>query len=148
VAVTITPLSAVDRDDWQRLWVGYLTFYGATLTDDVTEATFRRLVDGRELRGAIARDEDGHALGIVHWLSHPATWSIAPYTYLEDLFVAPESRGSGTGRALIEHVVAWARDAGHVKVYWLTKADNRAARTLYDRVATDTGFVHYQVATV
>ena len=116
-------------------------------TDDVTEATFRRLVDGRELRGAIARDGAGDAVGIVHWLSHPATWSIAPYTYLEDLFVAPDARGTGAGRALIDHVVAWAREAGHVKVYWLTKADNRTARALYDRVATDTGFVHYQVAT-
>jgi len=37
-----------------------------------------------------------------------------------------------------------AVDAGAAKVYWLTQQSNATARTLYDRVATDTGFVHYQ----
>ncbi|CAN5466899.1 hypothetical protein BH10ACT5_BH10ACT5_02210 [soil metagenome] len=57
----------------------------------------------------------------------------------------PDARGSGTGAALIEHVRAWAADTGCVKVYWLTQRGNHKARELYDRVATDTGFVHYEI---
>ena len=30
-------------------------------------------------------------------------------------------------------------------MYWLTQRDNDKARALYDRVATDTGFVHYEI---
>ena len=38
------------------------------------------------------------AIGLVHWLTHPSTWSAGPYCYLEDLFVHPDARGSGVGR--------------------------------------------------
>ena len=48
--------------------------------------------------------QDGRLVGIVHYLFHPVTWSIAPRCYLEDLFVSPDARGSGAGRALIEAV--------------------------------------------
>lgn len=38
-----------------------------------------------------------------------------------------------------------ATDAGAHKVYWLTQSGNATARRLYDSLATDTGFVHYQM---
>ncbi|WP_341957942.1 GNAT family N-acetyltransferase [Microbacterium sp. LWH13-1.2] len=145
----MTNITAVTRDDfeeWSALWDGYLRFYGAEIADDVTRRTFDRIVGDREIHGAIARDDAGHAIGIVHWLTHPATWSDADYCYLEDLFVAAESRGSGAGRALIAHVRDWAEVQGCAKVYWLTQEGNTTARTLYERVATHTGYTHYQVS--
>jgi hypothetical protein len=39
----------------------------------------------------------------------------------------------------------WAKAAGVAKVYWLTAESNKTAQQLYDRVATKTGFIHYQV---
>ncbi|WP_448233079.1 GNAT family N-acetyltransferase [Microbacterium lacticum] len=63
--------------------------------------------------------------------------------YLEDLFVAPDVRGVGS--ALIAQVRTAATDAGAHKVYWLTQSGNATARRLYDSLATDTGFVHYQM---
>ena len=60
--------------------------------------------------------------------------------------MSAEARGSGTGRALIATVTDWARGHDCAKVYWLTAETNATARALYDRVATSTGFVHYQVA--
>ena len=76
---------------------------------------------------------------------HPSTWSTSGYCYLEDLFVAPDVRGGGIGSALIAHVRDAAQAAGAQKVYWLTQAGNRTARRLYDSLATDTGFVHYEM---
>ncbi len=144
--IKIRPLAASDRDDWLPLWLGYLEFYESRLSDDQTALTFDRLVDpGYPIHGAIARDAAGSAVGLVHWLTHPATWSRGEYCYLEDLFVSPDARGSGAGRALIETVSAWARERGCAKVYWLTAETNATARALYDRVATHTGFVHYEV---
>ncbi len=142
---TLLPLTAADHDDWLALWSGYLEFYESELTTVQTELTFTRLVADVQLHGAIARDDAGRAIGIVHWLTHPATWSAGPYCYLEDLFVAPDARGAGTGAALIAHVRSWAGEHDCTKVYWLTKHGNRAARALYDRVAADTGFVHYSI---
>jgi GNAT superfamily N-acetyltransferase len=143
---TVTPLTPADHLAWRALWDGYLAFYETTLDEETTEATFARLVDpGSGLHAAVARDDGGAAVGLVHWLTHPATWTTASYCYLEDLFVAPEGRGAGAGRALVEHVRAWAEQNGSAKVYWLTAESNATARALYDRVATRSGMIHYQV---
>lgn len=143
---SIHPIRAGDFDEWSALWSGYLAFYGSEVPDDVTARTFGRLTEDDDLHGALARDEDGRAIGLVHWLTHAATWSGTDYCYLEDLFVSPEARGGGAGRALIAHVRDWASDHGSSKVYWLTQESNATARALYDRVATHTGYTHYQIA--
>ena len=141
----IRALTPADRDAWLPLWRGYLEFYEATLSDEQTQLTWNRLLDTQfPIWGALATTE-GRAVGLVHWLTHPATWSATPYCYLEDLFVAPDTRGTGAGRALIEHVAEWARAHGSGKVYWLTHETNTTARALYDRMATGTGFVHYEM---
>lgn len=143
---TLTPLTADDHDDWLSLWWRYLEFYEAELSTAQTELTFVRLIDPADaVHGVIARDGSGRAVGLVHWLTHPSTWSDGPYCYLEDLFVHPDARGSGIGAALIEHVRAWAAQSGCEKVYWLTQRGNDTARKLYDRVAHDTGFMHYEI---
>jgi len=144
---TIAPITAADHAEWRALWDGYLSFYEAELDDDTSAATFERLIDDASgIHGAIARDERGTPVGIVHWLTHPATWATTDYCYLEDLFVAPALRGGGVGRALIEHVRAWAQDHGSAKVYWLTAESNTTARGLYDRVASRSGMIHYQIS--
>ena len=98
-----------------------------------------------DIQGAIARDSDGNAIGFVHWLTHPSTWTQSDYCYLEDLFVAPESRGAGAGNALINHVREWAQEHGSAELYWLTAESNLTAQALYDRVAGRSGFVQYQI---
>ena len=143
---SIAPITHDDHVEWLALWNGYLTFYESALDDGTTAATFTRLIDASSgIHGAIARDENGKAMGIVHWLTHPATWTTTNYCYLEDLFVAPDVRGGGVGRALIEHVRTWAEQNGSAKVYWLTAESNTTARALYDRVASRTGMIHYQI---
>lgn len=142
---TISRPTPADRAEWNALWQAYITFYDSEVPTHVTDSTFARILADDELHGAIARDASGRAIGLVHWLTHAATWSTGVYCYLEDLFVDPEARGSGTGRALIEHVREWAAQHGADKVYWLTQSDNATARALYDRVAVSTGFVHYEI---
>jgi GNAT superfamily N-acetyltransferase len=144
--MTISPLTPDDREEWLALWAAYLDFYESELSAAQTELTFARLTDPDDtIHGVIARSESGEAIGLVHWLTHPSTWSQGPYCYLEDLFVDPGARGGGTGAALIAHVRAWAESAGCEKVYWLTQVGNARARQLYDRVAADTGFMHYEI---
>lgn len=142
----IRPVTAADHAEWLALWQAYIAFYEASVPDDVTAVTFDRITDPKgAVHGAIARDVSGRAVGFVHWLTHAATWSRAPYVYLEDLFVDRTDRGGGVGGALIAHVEAWAREHGAAKVYWLTHETNATARALYDRVAQHTGFVHYEI---
>jgi ribosomal protein S18 acetylase RimI-like enzyme len=142
----IRALAPSDEHSWRPLWDAYLTFYQTTLPDAVTADVFARLVAGDSLHGAIAIGDDGEAIGLVHWLFHPSTWSASNYCYLEDLYVSPAARSLGVGAALIGHVSAEARRAGASKVYWLTHESNTTAQALYDRVADRTGFIHFEQA--
>lgn len=144
--VTITPVTAADFDEWLPLWQAYLVFYDTELPEATTRATFERVCDPASVvHGAFARDAVGTPVGLVHWLTHPSTWSTADYCYLEDLYVSPTARRTGAGAALIKHVRAWAAERALEKVYWLTAESNTTARSLYDTIATRTGFSHYEI---
>ena len=137
-----------DRDAWGALFAGYLAFYKAELPLAVVEHTFRRIVDQRSaIYGLVAEDEEtGALLGLTHFIFHPSSWSPTGYCYLEDLFVAPEGRGKGVGRALIEAVEAAAREAEATRFYWVTQQDNATARRLYDALVPVSDFVQYRKA--
>jgi GNAT superfamily N-acetyltransferase len=144
MTLLIRELAAADRAAWAPLWAGYLEFYKATLSAAVTETTFRRLLDPAEPMFCLVADDGGALIGIVHCVLHRATWTDTDYCYLEDLFVAPQTRGTGAGRALIEAVYARADAHGWSRVYWLTHESNATARALYDRVAANAGFIQYR----
>jgi len=92
---------------------------------------------------ALVAEVDGKVLGLTHFLHHRSTTRIELTTYLQDLFTAPEARGQGVGRALIEAVYAAAINVGIKRVYWQTHSTNTAGRLLYDRVAKHYGFIVY-----
>lgn len=140
----IRPLVAADKSAWLPLWAGYLEFYNATLSPDVTETAFARLTGADEAMFGLAAEQDGRIAGIAHAIVHRSTWAIAPYVYLNDLFVAPDVRGGGVGRALIAAVYARADAMGAERVYWLTHESNALARKLYDTLAVNDGFLEYR----
>lgn len=143
-SVTIRPLRAQDEPDWRRLWTGYLEFYKTTVPEQVYQTTFARLLgdDPRDFTCLVA-EQDSRLVGLTHYLSHRHAWKVEEVIYLQDLYVDPDIRGTGAGRALIEAVYAVADAAGTPAVYWLTQDFNAQARQLYDRIAAVTPFVRY-----
>ena len=145
MTVQIRPLDPNDRAAWDQLWAGYLGFYESDLAPAVSHATFGRLLDPAEPMGAlVAAGPHGELLGLCHHVRHRSTWSSTTYCYLEDLFVAPEARGRGVARALIEATVEAGIEAGCTKLYWQTHQGNATARRLYDSVAAHDGFIVYE----
>jgi GNAT superfamily N-acetyltransferase len=133
-----------DRPAWDALWQGYLRFYRSRLEPEVTELTWTRLLDPAVPPHGLVAELDGQLVGFAHYLFHPSTWSAAAYCYLEDLFTAPDARGRGVGRALIEAVYAAADAAGASSVYWQTQEFNADGRALYDTLAQRTSFIVYR----
>lgn len=86
----------------------------------------------------------GRIEGLTHYLFHRHGQFIEDVCYLQDLYVSPDVRGHGLGRALIEGVYAAADSAGACQVYWLTQHFNHDARALYDRIGKWTPFIKYQ----
>jgi GNAT superfamily N-acetyltransferase len=142
--LVIRALGPDERSSWEPLWQGYLTFYESTVAPEVTATTWGRLHDPAEPMHVLGAFLDGTLVGIVHYLFHRSTWTTGDYCYLQDLFTAPESRGQGAGRALIEAVYDRAKVAGASRVYWLTQETNATARTLYDTLADRPGFIQYR----
>lgn len=141
----IRPLRATDEPAWRALWRDYLAFYKTSRPDAVYATTFARLLgnNDRDFHCLIA-EQDGVPVGLVHYLFHRHCWRIESVCYLQDLFAAPDVRGTGVGRALITAVYDAADAAGAPAVYWLTQDDNTTGRRLYDRVGEVTNFIKYQ----
>ncbi len=144
--VRIRPLEAKDKQAWIELFKGYIAFYKSTVADDVIEETWRRLLSGEAHvhRALVAVDSKDVPIGLAHVLLHGSTWSKTWYCYLEDLFVRPDLRAGGVGKALIEAVYAIADEAGATRTYWTTQEFNYRARGLYDKLATKSPFIQYR----
>lgn len=142
--LTIRAIQPSDRSEWQRLWTAYLEFYKTSVTSEVYDTSFARLLgnDPQDFHGLIA-EVDGKAVGLVHYLLHRHMWKTENVIYLQDLYADPEVRGTGVGRGLIEAVYAAGDAAGCPSVYWLTQDFNTQARKLYDRVGKQSPFIRY-----
>ncbi len=142
--LVIRPVGPDERAAWEPLWNGYLTFYESPVTKEVSDVLWKRLHDPAEPMHLLGAYRDGRLIGIAQYLFHRSCWTIGDYCYLQDLFVAPDVRGGGAGRALIAAVESEARKAGASRIHWLTKEDNRSARALYDTMADRSGFIQYR----
>ena len=108
-------------------------------------ATWRRLLlKSNGLFGRIAL-YDGTVAGFAACVLHAGTWTEQPICYLEDLFVDPALRGKGIGEALIDDLVAQAKEHGWSRLYWHTRENNAVARRLYDKFAMADDFVRYRI---
>lgn len=145
----ILSLRALVNDDyqsWRKLWNGYLSFYQNELSDEITANTWRELNDSKSLITGFVAEIDTELCGIAHCFLRPSTWHPTGYLYLEDLYVDPEYRGAGVGKALLNQVAEYGKEIGAERLYWIVKEDNAKARALYDLFVkgTATGFIQYE----
>ena len=82
---------------------------------------------------ALALNSKGKAVGYATWFHTYSTFLAKPTMYLEDLFVRDDSRESGAGSALFEHVrtLGAQRDCGRME--WQVLDWNTLAREFYHR---------------
>lgn len=144
MSIKVRPLKLEDKNRWNVLWQGYLTFYEVSLSDQQTSLTWNRLLDPNYGVYGLVAEKNGEVIGITHYIFRPSTWAPNDYCYLEDLFVDPTLRGSGAGRALIDEVIKAAKKHGAGRVYWTTKSNNAQARILYDSFVKVSEFVQYR----
>jgi GNAT superfamily N-acetyltransferase len=97
-----------------------------------TEADVHRTLFGDKptAEAVIARD-NGEAVGFALWFYNYSTFLGRPGLYLEDLFVLPERRAQGVGRALLAHLarVAVAKNCGRME--WSVLDWNEPALRFY-----------------
>jgi GNAT superfamily N-acetyltransferase len=142
--IRIGPLAERHRADWERHYAGYAAFYRVTQTPEMRATVWGWIIDpAHEVKALVAEDASGRALGLAHYRPFARPLSASIGCFLDDLFVAPQTRGMRVGEALIEALAALARERGWSVVRWITADDNYRARTAYDRVATRTMWSTY-----
>lgn len=61
---------------------------------------------------------DGEVVGFALWFLNLSTWRGVHGIYLEDLYVRPELRGSGLGKALLAALAQECTDRGYARLEW------------------------------
>jgi GNAT superfamily N-acetyltransferase len=80
---------------------------------------------------ALLAGQPPHGIAVIRF--RPSIWLDSLDAYLEELYVAPEHRGRGVGRALLEETMEIARATGAGRIELCTGETDTAARALYEK---------------
>jgi len=79
----------------------------------------------------VAEDDTGEVVGFAVWFFNFSTWLGRHGVYLEDLFVRPDARGGGHGRALLAELARIAVEAECGRLEWWVLDWNDSAQGFY-----------------
>jgi GNAT superfamily N-acetyltransferase len=105
-----------------------------------SEVRFDEAVMGEKLFGArpyaevVIGELDGAAQGFALFFHNFSTFEGKPGIYLEDLFVRPEARGSGLGKALLSHLAMLAVERDCARLEWSVLDWNEPAIGFYKKL--------------
>jgi GNAT superfamily N-acetyltransferase len=105
-----------------------------TMTEDRLAAN---LFGPHHYAETLIAQEDGSAgvpVGFALFFHNFSTFLAQPGIYLEDLFVIPEQRGRGVGRALLKELARLAAERGCGRLEWSVLDWNREAIAFYERL--------------
>ncbi|HEX7245325.1 MAG TPA: GNAT family N-acetyltransferase [Solirubrobacterales bacterium] len=133
LALEIAPIAFAQMETLLPLIAAYQRFYEVEDVDDQRNRDFfSTFVDPSERGSILGAWRDGELLGYacLYWTF--SSLIPAETVLMNDLYVVPEARGQGIGRALIEVSAAVARERGAAQLTWMTAQDNERAQRLYD----------------
>lgn len=145
MSVTVRAIADGDADAWRRLFREYGVFYESDFDDAHLDHVWGLLRDPAAGVDALVAEVDSAVVGFAHYRRHPDTFSRGDDWFLDDLYTDASSRGRGVATALLAELTALAAATGPGTLRWITAADNARAQSVYDRVATRTTWVMYEV---
>lgn len=144
-SISITRDVGNHRAEWDVLYAAYAQYYKVEQTQEMRDRTWGWIMEGR-INCLMALDAAGRPVGFAHIRDFLRPLSSTVAGYLDDLFVDPGQRGGGVVDALFEAAKTLGRERNWSVIRWITRDDNYRARSVYDRVATRTNWVTYDLA--
>lgn len=133
-AVTIRPATEADVETLFGLILELAEY--EKLTDAVrgdAEVLRRSLFEERAAEALIVEDQ-GEAVGYAIFFTTFSTFECRSGVWVEDVYVRPDRRRGGIGRAVMEHLAALALERGHVRLEWCALDWNEPALRFYDKL--------------
>ena len=130
--LTIRPAQVTDIPIILQLIRDLATYERAPNEVTATEEQLRSVFFGEKPAAEVLLAFAGNApVGFAVFFHNFSTWLGRPGLYLEDLFVKPDERGKGYGRALLVHLGKIARDRGCGRMEWAVLNWNEPAIRFY-----------------
>jgi GNAT superfamily N-acetyltransferase len=134
----IAPVGAAEYEQLLPLIAAYQRFYEVEEIDEGRNREFfRRFLAPSEDGLLLGARRQGQLVGYACLYWHFSSTAARETVLMNDLFVAPETRGQGVGRALIEASLEVARQRGAAELEWQTAPDNHTAQRLYDATGAE-----------
>ena len=128
--IPIRRASAADTPTFGRLLHAFNAEFGESTPDaDVIAERAAPLIESGEITVLFAGDEPD---GFAQLRFRPSLYTGALDAHLEELYVVPERRGHGLGRALLDAAMEYARKRGAAHIDLGTSEDDAAALALYE----------------
>jgi GNAT superfamily N-acetyltransferase len=131
--IEVRPAREDEIDDLMPLMRAYCEFYESDPPDEGVIEMLRTLITDPSQGAVFIARQQGKAVGVANLDWKWSSLKGARVGYLEDLFVDPESRGSGIADALIEICADRCRELGMPALLWATMPDNHRAQKVYNR---------------
>lgn len=146
-AWSVRAARSADFGHWRELYQGYADFYRTPQADAAAELVWGWIHEPtHEVGCLLATGPDGSIAGFAHYRPFARPLAAATGCFLDDLYVDPAHRGTGAVDALLGELRRLAAARGWSVIRWITAADNERARAAYDRQATRTEWVTYDMA--
>ena len=139
----IRPIAQSDFDSWNEMYAEYME----GIEQETLNKLWLWLVDSsHDVKGFIAENEPGETIGFIHFRPIYVPFIADIGGYVDDLFVRAAFRRNGVAKELIEAVIQFGKDKNWRGIRWITDESNVAAKKLYDKMATRTSWVTYDIA--
>jgi len=131
----VRPATATDLERIRQLIVDLATYERAMDQVKVTVEQLRAAIFGeRPATYALVAEHAGDVVGFALYFLNFSTWEGVPGIYLEDLYVMPEHRGGGLGKALLRSLATIAVSRGYARFEWAVLDWNTPSIDFYRRM--------------
>jgi ribosomal protein S18 acetylase RimI-like enzyme len=129
----IRPAKEQDVAELVKLCEAHAAFEGAWYsTAGKSEKLHKSIFENHHI-SCLVLEVSGNIRGYATYRPEFSTWDCAFYMHMDCLYLAPEERGKGFGRMMVDVIVAEAKKLGCANVQWQTPIDNQQAITFYKK---------------
>lgn len=138
MSITIRPAAPGDAATVLRFAKELAAFEREPDAVVATEAMMHEALFGeRPAAEALIAEIDGAAVGFAIFYHNFSTWTGRRGIWLDDLYVTPEARGSGAGKALLRHLAGIALDRDCARFEWWVLDWNDPAIGFYRSIGAE-----------
>ena len=141
----IRPIKKKDKNDWEKLYIGYANFYKVEMNDEILGTVWKWLLDKNHEVSGLVYEENSKIVALAHYRKMPSPLRGKYIGFLDDLFVDPDHRGKKIGESILSEIKKISEKNNWELVRWITRKDNNRAKSLYDKVSEKTSWDTYEL---